>query len=108
MPYKDPNKQREFQRNWQRKRRGSVGTSHNGEPTIKLEWRLSTADDLKSVLETIVSELMCDTESDLCVRGRVIASLLTVGVRLLEVGSIEERLERLETKMLPVSGGIRK
>jgi len=103
MPYKDPIKQREYNREYQRKRRSKDG--YSSKIGVTAEWKLSTADDLKSVLETIVSELMCDTESDLCVRGRVVASLLTVGVRLLEVGSIEERLERLEAKMLPVSGG---
>ena len=103
MPYKDKNKAREYQREYQRKRRSKDG--YSSKIGVTAEWKLSTADDLKSVLETIVSELMCDTESDLCVRGRVIASLLTVGVRLLEVGSIEERLEKLESKMLPVSGG---
>jgi hypothetical protein len=107
MPYKDPIKQREYNRNYQRKRRSKDG--YSSKISVTTEWKLSTADDLKSVLETIVSELMCDTESDLCVRGRVIASLLTVGVRLLEVGSIEERLEKLESKMLPApGGGIRK
>jgi hypothetical protein len=106
MPYKDPNKQREYNREYQRKRRSKDG--YSSKIGVTAEWKLSTADDLKSVLETIVSELMCDNESDLCVRGRVIASLLTVGVRLLEVGSIEERLEKLEAKMLPAPGGIRK
>ena len=73
------------------------------------EWRLETAADLKGILELIVSQVMGAEELDIGIKGRVVASLLTVGVRLLEVGSIEERLERLEAKMLPVPvGGIRK
>ena len=107
MPYKDPIKQREYNREYQRKRRSKDG--YSSKIGVTAEWKLSTADDLKSVLETMVSEIMSSDSLDLGVKGRVVASLLTVGVRLLEVGSIEERLEKLEAKMLPVpGGGIRK
>jgi hypothetical protein len=107
MPYKDPIKQRDYNREYQRKRRSKDG--YSSKIGVTAEWKLSTADDLKSVLETMVSEIMSSDSLDLGVKGRVVASLLTVGVRLLEVGSIEERLEKLEAKMLPVpGGGIRK
>src|SRR5665647_3571134 len=106
MGYKDPDKQREYQRAWARNKRSKVSTK---ELAVELEWRLETADDLKGILELIVSQVMGAEELDIGVKGRVVASLLTVGVRLLEVGSIEERLEKLEAKMLPVpAGGIRK
>jgi hypothetical protein len=105
MPYKDKNKAREYNREYQRKRRSKDG--YSSKIGVTTEWKLSTADDLKSVLETMVSEIMSSDSLDIGVKGRVVASLLTVGVRLLEVGSIEERLEKLEAKMPPV-GGIRK
>jgi hypothetical protein len=104
MGYKDADKQRDYQRNWARERRSKVSTNKRA---VELEWRLETAADLKGILELIVSQVMGAEELDIGIKGRVVASLLTVGVRLLEVGSIEERLEKLETKMLPV-GGIRK
>jgi|SRR5665647_68282 len=107
MPYKDPIKQRDYNREYQRKRRSKDG--YSSKIGVTAEWKLSTADDLKGILELIVSQVMGAEELDIGVKGRVVASLLTVGVRLLEVGSIEERLERLEAKMLPVPvGGIRK
>ena len=96
-PYKDADKQKEYQRNYQRERRSKVGYSKNN---LKLEWRLDTAADLKAVLELIVSDVMNDEDLDLGVKGRVVASLLTVGVKLLEVGSIEERLSKLEAKAI--------
>jgi hypothetical protein len=105
MPYKDPIKQRDYNREYQRKRRSKDG--YSSKIGVTAEWKLSTADDLKGILELIVSQVMGAEELDIGVKGRVVASLLTVGVRLLEVGSIEERLERLEAKMLPV-GGVRK
>jgi len=102
MPYKDPIKQRDYNREYQRKRRSKDG--YSSKIGVTAEWKLSTADDLKGILELIVSQVMGAEELDIGVKGRVVASLLTVGVRLLEVGSIEERLERLEAKMLPVTG----
>lgn len=95
-PYKDPNKQRDYQRNWARSRVSTKASK--SEPGLK--WRLETADDLKGVLEAVVSELMGAEELDLGVKGRVVASLLTVGVRLLEISDIEARLVKLEQKML--------
>jgi len=94
-PYKDPNKQRDYQRNWARSRVSTKASK--SEPGLK--WRLETADDLKGVLEAVVSELMGAEDLDLGVKGRVIASLLSVGVKLLEVGNLEERLSKLEAKM---------
>lgn len=104
MGYKDPDKQREFQRNWARETRSKVSSNKRA---VELTWRLETADDLKAVLETMVSEIMSADSLDLGVKGRVVSQLLTVGVRLLEVSSIEERLEKLEAKLLP-TGGIKR
>ena len=97
MSYKDPDKQRDYQRNWARNKRSKVSTNKRA---VELQWRLETADDLKAVLETIVSEIMSADELDIGVKGRVVAQPLTVGVRLLEVSSIEERLETLEAKIM--------
>ena len=97
MGYKDADKQRTYQRDWARNKRSKVSTK---ERAVELQWRLETADDLKAVFETIVSEIMSADELDIGVKGRVVAQLLTVGVRLLEVSSIEERLEALEAKIM--------
>jgi hypothetical protein len=97
MSYKDPDKQRDYQRNWARNKRSKVSTNKRA---VELQWRLETADDLKAVLETIVSEIMSADELDIGVKGRVAAQLITVGCKLLEVSSIEERLEKLEAKMM--------
>ena len=97
MSYKDPDKQRDYQRNWARNKRSKVSTNKRA---VELQWRLETADDLKAVLETIVSEIMSADELDIGVKGRVAAQLITVGCKLLEVSSIEERLEKLEAKIM--------
>ena len=97
MGYKDADKQRTYQRDWARNKRSKVSTK---ERAVELQWRLETVDDLKTVLETIVSEIMSADELDIGVKGRVVAQLLTVGVPLLEVGSIEERLAKLEARIL--------
>ena len=52
MGYKDADKQRTYQRDWARNNRSKVSTT---ERAVELQWRLETVDDLKAVLETIVS-----------------------------------------------------
>ena len=95
-PYKDADKQKEYQRNYRRERRSKVGY------TKKLELKgvnINTAEDLKKIVAASLFELV-DTPMEPGPRGRCIAQLIGAAVKLLEVGSIEDRLTKLEAKML--------
>jgi len=94
MPYRDPNRQKEYQREYQRKRRSQV-LADSDKPT--LEFKIETLEDLRQVLAQITFEVM-SADLDLGVKGRVIAQLLTVGVRVLEKTDLEQRVERLEER----------
>lgn len=98
MPYKDVNKQRDYQRTWQRERRSKVGSTHSANGT-SIDFSLKTADDLKAVLEEVIGDLL-GADIDVGVKGRVAAQLLQVGCRLLETSDIERRLEALEARIL--------
>lgn len=90
MPIKDPEKRRIYHRNW---RRAKVqGLRKIIEPVEKLE----TVSDLRRVLETVVSQIMHDKSMDLAVKGRVVAQLLTVGVKIIEFSDIERRIIKIE------------
>ena len=95
-PYKDKDKQRTFQREWQRKRRGR-GSSNPEVPT--LDWQLKNIEDLKAVLEIIVTELLESDELDLGVKARNLSSLLTVGLRMLEQSELESRMVAVEERL---------
>jgi hypothetical protein len=98
MPYKDPNKQREYNREYQRKRRSMKDGYTHGTKQTSIDFTLSTADDLKAVLENVISDLL-RADIDVGVKGRVAAQLLQVGCRLLETSDIERRLEALEARL---------
>ena len=95
MPYKDPNKQRDYQREWARKRRG-VSSIDGIEPSI--EWKLETIEDLKAVLESIISELM-PSDLDIGVKARVSAQLINAGCKLLERSELEARMCAIEERL---------
>ncbi len=93
-PYKDPNEAREYQRNYQRKRRAGSN------PSVKTLTRqtLATVEDLRVVFERITNEVLNDADLDLGIKARVIAQLLKVGVDLIENGSLEQRVIELEKR----------
>lgn len=60
--------------------------------------KLATLDDLLAVLERITGEILNADYLDLGVRGRILAQLLTVGIKLVEQTDIERRIEVLEAR----------
>ncbi len=64
------------------------------------EWRLETADDLKAVLELIVTQLLDAEDLDLGVKARNLSSLLSVGIKLIETADLEQRIAALESRLL--------
>jgi hypothetical protein len=95
MPFKDKNKAREYQREYQRRRRS---TSKGGLTGVPQTLKLATLDDLLAVLERITGEILNADYLDLGVRGRILAQLLTVGIKLVEQTDIERRIEVLEAR----------
>lgn len=94
MPYKDPHKQREYQRECQRRRRAqATGLSNADKPTRT--YSLTRLEDLRGVLEKVTGEVM-NADLDAGVKGRVIAQLLTAGIKLFEKTDLELRIAALE------------
>lgn len=92
MPFKDKDKAREYQREYQRRRRSRVGLT---DPSKTLQ--LETLDDLRLVFERIASEVLNAEDLDLGVKGRVLGQLLAVGIKLVEGTDLERRIEALES-----------
>jgi hypothetical protein len=92
MPFKDKDKAREYQREYQRRRRSRVGLT---DPSKTLQ--LETLDDLRLVFERITSEVLNAEDLDLGVKGRIIGQLLAVGIKLIEGSDLERRITALES-----------
>jgi hypothetical protein len=97
LPYKNPEDQAAYMAAYRKKKGKAASTAKK-----KLELKgvaINTAEDLKKIVAASLYELV-DTPMEPGQRGRCIAQLIGAAVKLLEVGSIEERLTKLETKML--------
>jgi hypothetical protein len=74
MPFKSKEKQREYQRNWQRDRRAGVPSKRVQSSTEDIR----TAQGMLDVLTDILSQLM-KAEADLFMKARTIAYVVSVG-----------------------------
>ena len=95
MPFKSKERQREYQRNWQRDRRAGVPSRRVQSSTEDIR----TAQDMLNVLTDILSQLMA-AEADLFMKARTIAYVVSVGLKAAEVAELERRLITLEDRML--------
>jgi hypothetical protein len=95
MPYKDPEKRRQYQQEWQRARRLGSKTPP-GQADLPAPFRLRVAEDLVSLLEEQIEAVREDQEAGTLARARCMGYLVTVGLRVLEQGDLAARIERLE------------
>jgi len=94
MPYKDPEKRREYDRERRRKARAKEREGKTPKNVV-LPRPVRTAADLLEVLSEQIGALRQEN-LDTVVRARAIAYLANVTVRVIEVGDLEERLAALE------------
>lgn len=99
MPYKDPLRQREYQRQWQRARRvGETGQFKVLRVSSPEEIRTATA--LMAVLAGLIKEVLETQEGDVFIRSRTAGYLISIGLRAVEVADLECRLTDLENRIL--------
>jgi hypothetical protein len=95
MGYKDPLKQKEYQRQWQRARRA-------GDATKFKVIRVSSPDEIKTasallfVLSGLIKEVLDTDKGDVFLRARTAGYLISIGLKAVEVADLEARLIKLE------------
>ena len=95
MPYKDPERQRSYQRNWQRAQRATVQGS-----TLNLSGdRLQEAQGVLDALSSLMGQLM-SAKIDLVMKSRAVAYVASITLRAIETASLETRVEVLEDRIL--------
>lgn len=99
MPYKDPNKQKEYQRQWQRSRRGGESAGFKVIRVSSPE-EIRTANALLTVLARLIKEVLETKEGDVFIRSRTAGYLISIGLKAVEVADLETRLTNLEDKIL--------
>lgn len=94
MPFADPEKQREYQRNYKRQQRTGLTdcqTSNLTEDPV----RIQTAKDILVLLEETINAVR-ETGGDILVKARCIGFLAGVTLKAVETADIEGRVKALE------------
>jgi len=100
MPIKDPEKAREYNRNYQRARR--AGMPGNAAADFPSSFRIETAEDVRNLLELTINEVR-DADADPLVKARVVGSLAGLTLKAIESSHMEARLIDVE-EMLKKGG----
>ena len=96
MPYKDPSKQKAYQREWQRHSRH---LSKGGSRVLHEPVNIKTAIGLLSVLAYLIREVLLSKEGDIYTKARTAGYLVSIGLRAVETADLEARLVDLEEKV---------
>src|SRR5215217_5182327 len=95
MPYKDPDKQRDYQREYTRMQR--AGSSQTpGQTLVRLSFRLKTAQDVLALIEEQVNAVREEPEAGTLEKARCIAYLAGIALKAVEVADLSGRVEALE------------
>jgi hypothetical protein len=97
MPFKDPARRRQYNRDYAAKK---AKKGLESEKKLSEPFRLETVASLTIVLETVIDEVMA-AKMRPEVRARCISSLTMAALKTLELSDISQRLDRLEEKLLP-------
>jgi len=98
MPYRDPERQRAYQREYGRLRRtGQPQTPR--QTAIPLPFRLKTAADVRALLEEQVGAVRSDDSLMTVERARTIGYLAGVSLKAIETGDLAARLEAVEATL---------
>lgn len=93
MPHKDPEKNRQYHREYQRQRRSGLTacqTLNLGGPA-----RIQTAQDVLDLLEHTINDVR-EADADALVKARCIGYLAGVTLKAIETADLEARVEAVE------------
>ena len=95
MPYQDPEKRRDYQREYKRMRR--AGSSQTpGQTLVPLPFRLKTAQDVLALIEEQVNAVREEPEAGTLEKARTVGYLAGIALKAVEVADLSGRVEALE------------
>ena len=107
MPYKDPERQREYQRQWQRSKRAGSSLGFKVLRVSSPE-EIRTAHALLTILAGLIKQVLGTKEGDVFMRSRTAGYLISIGLRAVEVADLEGRVANLENKIMEGKSEFRK
>ena len=106
MPFKDPEKRREYNRGYARLKRAGQPSGSRGVEVIRVSnlEQTETARGLLRILGHLIGQILETGEGDVFMRSRTAGYLISIGLKAVEVADLESRITDLERK---VTGGIK-
>jgi hypothetical protein len=104
MPFRDPDKARDYQREYRRTRRAGDSCTTPGTTPLPLPFRLKTAADVLQLLEEQVEAVRGEQEAGTLEKARTIGYLAGIALKAIEAGNLAARIEMLETVLKQRSG----
>ncbi len=101
MPFKDKEKQRAYQREYQRLRRAGQPTGSRGIEVLRVSnlEQTETARGLLRILGGLIGDVLTAKEGDIFMKARTAGYLISIGLKAVEVADLEARLTSLENKV---------
>jgi hypothetical protein len=96
MPFTDPNKARDYQREYRRTRRAGDACTTPSTTLLPLPFRLKTAADVLALLQEQVEAVRVEPEAGTLEKARTIGYLAGVALKAIEAGNLAARIEMLE------------
>lgn len=95
MPYRDPERQREYQREYGRLRRTGDAQTPN-QTLVPVAFRLKKAADVLALIEEQVGAVRGDDTLTTVERARTVGYLASIALRAIEAGDLAARVEAVE------------
>ena len=101
MPFKDPEKRRSYNRDYQRLRRAGQPPGSRGVEVLRVSnlEQTRTAQGLLHILGGLIGEVLMTKQGDIFIRSRTAGYLISIGLNAVKVADLEGRLTNLETKV---------
>ena len=99
MPYSDPNKARNYQRDYRRMRRAGEVCTTPGTTQVPGAFRLKSAQDVIALLGEQLDAVRDEHEAGTLEKARCIGYLAGIALKAIEAGNMAARLEALEVAL---------
>ena len=95
MPYKDSERQREYQREYGRLRRSGAPQTPN-QTLVPVAFRLRKAADVLALIEEQVTAVRAEADATTLEKARTVGYLAGIALRAIEAGDLAARVEAVE------------
>jgi hypothetical protein len=104
VPFSDPDRARQYQREYRRTRRTGDACTTPGTTPVPLPFRLQTAADVLRLLQEQVEAVRAEQEAGTLEKARTIGYLAGVALKAIDAGNLAARIEMLEAVLKQRNG----